>query len=130
MLIRGKRSYRTDERRMPNRVQVDDTLRPFGLRVDESDCLTIAVHGLPPELEFTMETSQPAVPQERDTTYLVSCRVVPDKSDHSAKMQEWRDTDLVLDHLEDACPALFYFHAARARNISATEDCGVTPEPI
>jgi len=107
MLIRGERLYRDDERRLPNRVQIDDALGPFGLRVDERDCATIAVHGLPPDLEFTMATSQPAVPQSRDTTYLVSCRVVPDNADHSAQMPARRNIDLALDHLEDACPALF-----------------------
>jgi hypothetical protein len=107
MLIRGARLYRNDERRLPNRVQIDDALRPFGLRVDDSDCATIAVHGLTPDLEFTIATSQPTVPQARDTTYLLSCHVVPDKSDYSAQLPARRDIDLVLDHLEDACPALF-----------------------
>jgi hypothetical protein len=107
MLIRGERLYRNDERRLPNRAQIDDALMPFSLRVDESDCATIAVHGLPPDLEFTMATSQPTVPQSPDTTYLVSCRVVPDNADHSAQMPERRNIDLALDHLEDACPALF-----------------------
>ena len=107
MLIRGERLYRDDERRAPNRAQIDDALGPFGLRVDDSDCATITVRGLPPDLEFTMATSRPAVPQSRDTTYLVSCHVIPDKIDHSAQMPAHRDADLALDRLEDACPALF-----------------------
>jgi hypothetical protein len=107
MLIRGERLYRDDERRGPTRAQIDDALMPFGLRVDETDCATIAVHGLPPDLDFTIETSQPAVPQLRDTTYLLSCRVLPDQADHSARMPAFLSADLALDHLEDACPALF-----------------------
>ena len=107
MLIRGERLYRADERRTPNRIQIDDALGPFGLRVDESDCGTITVHGLPPDLEFTLATSKATVPQSRDTTYLVSCRVVPDTTDHSAQMLPRRSADLALDHLEDACPTLF-----------------------
>jgi hypothetical protein len=107
MLIRGERLYRNDERRTPNRVQIEEALSPFSLRVDESDCATIAVHGLTPDLEFTMATSQPAVPQSRDTTYLVSCRLVPDKAGYSAQIPARRNADLALDHLEDACPALF-----------------------
>jgi hypothetical protein len=107
MLIRGERLYRDDERRLPNRAQIDDALRPFSLRVDEGDCATIAVHGLPPDLEITMAASQPAAPQSRDTTYLVSCRVAPDNTDYSAQIPARRDIDLALDHLEDACPALF-----------------------
>jgi hypothetical protein len=107
MLIRGDRLYRKDERRTPNREQIDDALRPFSLRVDESDCVAIAVHGLPPDVEVTFGTSQAVAPQSLDTTYLMSCRVIPDKTDYSAQVPARRDTDLALDHLEDACPALF-----------------------
>ena len=107
MLIRGERLYREDERRTPTGMQIDESLSPFGLRVDEHDCATIVVHGLPPDLEFSVATSGPAVPQSRDTTYLVSCRAIRDKIDHSAQMSARRDTDLALDHLEDACPAIF-----------------------
>jgi hypothetical protein len=107
MLIRGEKLYRDDERHLPDRAEIDDALGPFSLRVDESDCATIAVRGLPPDLEITMAASQPAVPQSRDTTYLVSCRVVPDNADHSAQIPARRNADLALDHLEDACPDLF-----------------------
>jgi hypothetical protein len=107
VLIRGERLYRDDERRTPNRSQLDDALGPFGLRVDERDCATITVRGLPPDLEFTMAGSQPTVPPSPDTAYLVSCRVVPDDTDQSAQIPSRRSADLALDHLEDACPALF-----------------------
>ena len=112
VLLRGERLYLDAERRTPNRVQIDDALRPFSLRVDESDCATIIVRGLPPELEFSLAGSQPVVaqpvvPQPRDTTYLVSCRVAPDNVDYSAQRSAHRDIDVVLDRLEDACPALF-----------------------
>ena len=107
MLIRGERVYRKDERRAPNREQIDDALQPFSLRVDESDCAAIAVHGLPPDVEVTFGTSQAVAPQSLDTTYLVSCRVIPDKTDYSAQAPARHDIDLALDHLEDACPALF-----------------------
>src|SRR5882672_57140 len=107
ILVRGERLYRKDERRMPNTAQIDDALRPFSLRVDESDCSTITVHGLPADVEFTITTSQPAVPQSLDTTYLLTCRVMPDKTDYSAQIPAHHDVDLALDHLEDACPALF-----------------------
>jgi hypothetical protein len=107
MLIRGERLYRDDERHMPDRAEVNDALGPFSLRVDDSDCATITVYGLPPDVDITVATSQPTVPQSRDTTYLVSCRVVLDKTDHSAELPEHHAADLALDHLEDACPALF-----------------------
>ena len=90
------------------RTQIDDALRPFRLRVDDSDCLSIAVHGLPPDLEFTLATSHPVAAQSRDTTYILSCHVVPGNIDYSADVQAaHRDADLALDRLEDACPALF-----------------------
>ena len=107
VLIRGERLYRDDERRTPNRAQIENALQPFGLRLDASDCETITVRGLPPELDFILANSPPAVPQLRDRTYLVSCRVVPDNVDHSAQTSVHRDIDLALDRLEDACPALF-----------------------
>jgi hypothetical protein len=107
MLIRGARLYRDDERRPPNRAQVDDALRPFSLRVDESDCATISVHGLPPGLEFTVATAKPAAPQSRDTTYLVSCRVMANQADFSAELPARHNVDMALDHIEDSCPDLF-----------------------
>jgi hypothetical protein len=107
MLIDGHRLYRDDEQHLPNHTQVNDVLRPFSLRVDDNDCATIAVHGLPPGLEIAMGTPESGAPQSRDTTYLVSCSVVHDNTDYSAQIPARRDIDLALDHLEDACPALF-----------------------
>ena len=107
MLIRGEKLYRDDEGHTPSSAEVDDALGPFGLRVDDSDCARITVYGLPRDVDVTMATSQPSVPQARDTTYLVSCRVVPDETDHSAQLPAHQAADLALDHLEDACPALF-----------------------
>ena len=107
MLIRGERLYRDDERRRPTGAQIDDALSPFRLRVEASDCATIAVRGLPPDLEFTLAGSEPDVPQARDTTYLLSCRVSADPADHPDQVSVRRNIDLALDHLEDACPALF-----------------------
>jgi hypothetical protein len=111
VLLTGERLYERADLREPRRSQVDDALAPFGLRVDMSDCATITVHGLPPELEFRIVAadaiSQPAPQQPRDTTYLVSCHVVPDNTDRSAQIARHRTVELVLDRLEDACPQLF-----------------------
>jgi hypothetical protein len=65
------------------------------------------VHGLPPEAEIS---SLPAIERAKaqpDTTYLMSCRIVPDDSDRSAEIARERAVDLVFDRVEDACPALF-----------------------
>jgi hypothetical protein len=87
---------------------IDDALQSFALRTDSGDCVTLLVHGLPPELEIRLATSIPQEPQKRDTTYLVTCRVVPDTEDRSALMARQRAVNLVLDRLEDACPSLFH----------------------
>jgi hypothetical protein len=71
------------------------------------DCATITVHGLPPELEIRYQTSLPPEPQNRDTTYMATCRVVPDTTDRSALIARQRAVNLVFDRLEDACPQLF-----------------------
>jgi len=107
VLVRGARLYRDEERRAPRRSQVDDALARYGLRVDMSDCATIAANGVPPDLEIIVKTSAPVEAQSRDTTYLVTCHLVPDNADHSAEIARQRAADLVLDRLEDACPELF-----------------------
>jgi hypothetical protein len=117
ILIRGERLYKDSERHLPNSAQIDDALSAFSLRVDGDDCLTIAVHGLTPDLEFTMASSQPAVRQSRDTTYLLSCHVLPDNADHSPQIAMRRNVDLALDHLEDSCPALFQPRRPRTEKI-------------
>jgi hypothetical protein len=94
------------ERQAPLR-QVDDTLLWYGLRSDRDDCVTITVRGLPPELELREQTSLPQEPQNRHTTYVATCRVVPDTTDRSALIERQRAVNLVFDRLEDACPKLF-----------------------
>jgi hypothetical protein len=107
VLVDGKRLYSDTERRPPLRSQVDAKLARFGLRVDTDDCATITVHDLPPPLEIVVSRSAPIEPQSRDTTYLVTCHVVPDLTEHAADLTRKRAADLVLDRLEDACPDLF-----------------------
>jgi len=108
VIVAGEKLYDDAERRAPRRSAVDDSLLQFGLRTDPGDCATIIVHGLPPEIEIRYKTSAPLEPQSRDTSYLVSCRVVADTTDRSAAQIARRKTaDLVLDRLEDACPELF-----------------------
>jgi hypothetical protein len=87
--------------------QVDDALLGYGLRPDMADCSTITVRGLSPELEIRHQPSLPQEPQNRDTTYVATCRLVPDTTDRSALIARKRAFDLVFDRLEDACPKLF-----------------------
>jgi hypothetical protein len=86
---------------------LQSVLQWYGLRPDLSDCATITVHGLPPELEIRYQGTLPLEPQNRETTYVETCRAVPDTADQSALRARQRAADLVFDRLEDACPRLF-----------------------
>jgi hypothetical protein len=107
VLARGRRLYADTERHAPGLSQVNAALARFSLRADTSDCASIAVHGLPPDLEPSFASSTPVERQSGDTTYMVSCRLVADGVDHSADLARQQQADLALDHLEDACPGLF-----------------------
>jgi hypothetical protein len=107
VLVRGAHLYEDSEGRNPRRSRVDAVLQRFHLRVDAGDCTTITAHGLPPDIEV-VATSVPTLEYDSgDTSYLVSCRLVPDTSDHREALAQQRAADIVLDRLEDACPLLF-----------------------
>jgi hypothetical protein len=105
-LAYGARLYPDSERRSLGVSEVNAALRQLGLRADPGDCNRITVRGLPPLLEVTIG-SLPLAKGPADTSYLVTCAVVRDDTDHSGDVARRRSIDLVLDRLEDACPELF-----------------------
>jgi hypothetical protein len=107
VLTRGERLYADSEHRAPGLSEVNGALARFALRADLADCARIAVRGLPPDLEPVFVSSIALHPEPRDTSYLVSCRVIPDGTDHSAEKARQQQAEAALDHLEDACPELF-----------------------
>ena len=112
VLVSGDRIYEDSALQAPRRSDVDDALRTFGLRVDMSDCETITVRGLRPTVWRPLGSSMPAPPRVpagklRYTSYLASCHLVADTGDRSREMAARRAVDVVMDRLEDACPALF-----------------------
>jgi hypothetical protein len=112
VLVSGDRIYENSEQRLPRQSDVDDALRTFGLRVDMSDCETIIVRGMRPTVWRPLESPivAPAIPSSgklRYTSYLASCHLVADTNDESREIAARRAVDVVLDRLEDACPALF-----------------------
>jgi Glycosyltransferase family 87 len=115
-LARGRRLYPDAERRSPSVSDVNAAVARFGLRVNANDCLTISVHGLPPEVEPVIVSASQArapPPQEgraENTSYLVSCALLPDRIDRSSAITTQQTADLVLDRIEDACPQLFQPH--------------------
>lgn len=106
MLIAGSRLYADGERRAPTQTQLDRLLGRFELRVDSSDCATITVVGVTPDLEITVGSAhkaEPSAPVRR----LLSCHLVPGTRDRAAELAQQRTVDRVFDRLEDACPQLF-----------------------
>jgi hypothetical protein len=90
---------------------LDSELQWYGLRPDLSDCATITVRGLPPEMKIRVQGTLPLEPQNREMTYVEACHAVPDDTaDLAALKARQRAADLVFDHLEDACPKLFQPH--------------------
>ncbi|MGH8318093.1 MAG: hypothetical protein ACREUL_08965 [Steroidobacteraceae bacterium] len=87
---------RTDagrETSLPTPDRVDDTLEPFGLKAAAGRCSPIVAHGV---------AGRPA----QRTEYLITCQV--DRvGPAGVPLPGKRAADLALDHLEDACPALF-----------------------
>jgi hypothetical protein len=106
VLATGARLYDDDAGREPTLSRVDSALQRFGLRVAPDDCATITIRGLPHDPEIRRGSSVDGIPPA-DSTYLVTCAVVPDRRDHSAARATQREIDQVLDRVEDACPQLF-----------------------
>jgi len=92
-LAAGDHLY-TDPQHLPNVLDVDGALARFRLRVDPTDCATIAVFASQPQGGKPLYTN------------LISCRVVPDPTDPAEFEARQRTAALILDRLEDACPEL------------------------
>jgi hypothetical protein len=107
ILLSGKEIFPDSARREPRQSDVDDILRTFGLRVDMSDCETITVQGLRPKPWRAFDSSLPVPPMPRHKSQFASCHLVLDSTDQSQELAARRAVDVVLNRLEDACPALF-----------------------
>jgi hypothetical protein len=111
VLVSGDRIYEDSILREPRQSDVDDALRTFGLRVDMGDCESFSVKGLRPMVWRPLGSSipTPRVPGHNlgYTSHLASCRLLADTRDESGEIAARRAMDVVLDRLEDACPALF-----------------------
>jgi hypothetical protein len=111
VLVAGDRIYPNAAFRAPRQSDVDDLLGMFGLRVDANDCETITIQGLRPTVwrPWASPVPVPAAPggKLKYISHLASCHVEPENRDRSAEMSARRKVDIVLNRLEDACPALF-----------------------
>jgi hypothetical protein len=123
VLVSGDRIHEVSALRAPSQSDVDDTLRPYGLRVDMSDCETITVQGLRPMVWRPLGSPLPgpiiaSTGKFRYMNYLASCHLVADTSDRSQEMEARRAIDVVLNRLEDACPTLFQPPRPRTEHIN------------
>jgi hypothetical protein len=95
---------RTD---VPNPLDVDDALQPFGLRADTDHCTRIVVPAAPKVHTVTVGRAIPSLPRaDWYTVYLVTCDVTADGEPYGAIPPEERAADQALDRLEDSCPAV------------------------
>jgi len=122
VLVGGDQIYADSALRTPRLSDVDDALSTFDLRVDMTDCETITVRGLRPMVWWPLESSAPAPTAPsgkfKYTSHLASCHLVADTRDKSPETAERRAVDVVLDRLEDACPALFQPRRTQTEHIN------------
>jgi hypothetical protein len=105
VLVRTGEPVPSAEQLRATSPEIDDALDRFGVRVDTSDCATITIHSLTPELEYRFLDAH-ATHGLADARYVLSCRLVKSNADLSALKARQRAVDLVFDRLEDACPEL------------------------
>jgi hypothetical protein len=95
---------------LPDASSTADTLRMFGLKVDTHRCARIVARGV---TTFGLNgTGTERAPRKRkapapNTDYLVTCRLVWNGPGRLPVIPGQRAADLALNHLEEACPALF-----------------------
>jgi len=94
---------------LPQMVNQNDALEPFGLQLDTGRCARIVVHGTssPVMGTSTGRTPPKLSPSELNVGYFISCRVVPETTRDPAIVAGEGPANVALDRLEDACPALF-----------------------
>jgi hypothetical protein len=111
VMVSGPAIYPDEARLDPRQSDVDEALGTMGLRVDMSDCQTITLDGLRPQILRPLQTSLPEPPRvagpSRYKSYLTTCHVIEDTRDQLRGMAERRAADIIFDRLEDACPQLF-----------------------
>jgi hypothetical protein len=118
VLVNGSQLYPDAARREPTQAHVDQALARLGLRVDPSDCATITIVGVTPDIEFTVgsaESRGPPAPVRK----LLSCHLIPDDTNHAAELAQQRNADRVFDRLEDSCPELFQPRRVLSEQIGA-----------
>jgi len=108
VLVTDTRVNADQETDVPHLDDVADAVAPFGLRVDTTRCVRIVAPYAPKLQIVTFARQIPKLPLSKwYTRYMVSCQLVQDRTREDALVFKEPGPNLVLDRLEDACPALF-----------------------
>jgi hypothetical protein len=109
ILLRDRRRDAVQDVALPTMIDANDALEPFGLQLDTSRCARIVVHAVSSPIIGTVDGqgSHDRSPPDPYTASFISCRVVTGKAPDPALVLDEKNANVALDHLEDACPALF-----------------------
>lgn len=109
ILMRDMRRDAGYDEGLPQMVNENDALEPFGLQLDTSRCARIVVHDTSsPIIGASTGRAPPRLsPSDAAIGYFISCQVVPETTRDPAIVAGEGPANVSLDHLEDACPALF-----------------------
>ncbi len=107
VLTEGRHLYRPEDLLEPTDRSINGPLARLGLRVDPSDCVSLAAHGVPPAAPVTVLGHEPTEPRDPETTYLISCAVAEDAAAQSEQQAGRARAQMILDRVELACPELF-----------------------
>lgn len=98
-------------------AHVNDTLAPFGLRADTTDCATLVVRDMRTPWRKVLPGTLPLnLPQLKSKVlripvspvgYMVTCSVVPDATSRLTLAAAEQEPDLVFHRMENECPSLF-----------------------
>jgi hypothetical protein len=109
ILVRDPRRDAGQEHSLPKLVNQNDALWLFGLQLDTTSCERVVVHAASSPVVGTRTGPAPTrlSPAEAETGYFISCAVVSGTASDPALVADESNANLALDHLENACPAVF-----------------------
>jgi len=109
VLVRDERRDAAQHVGIQSVVTVNDALEPFGLQLDTGHCARIIVRGVttPAIVTYSGKTLPKLPPADIAVGYFDACRVVPGRGREPAVIADEASANIALDHLENACPALF-----------------------
>lgn len=106
MLERDPRADAALHRGLKDLANTNDALLPFGLQVEPTSCRQIVVHDMLPATLTVIRGPLSGMSEVGDA-YFDSCALIPRGPPDAGIVTAAAAANRALDHLEDACPALF-----------------------